>query len=66
MTYLVSRNVAKISKRWDYIDNRWVMWVTLRERLNQMCLSAVKVKPTDEYLGHYLHPCLDIMTKGKV
>ena len=45
------RDVAQIPNRWDCVNynDRQVLWVTLKRKINQTCLSAGKIKPTGEY-----------------
>ena len=32
LLYTIVRDVAKISNRWDYVDGRRVLWVTLKSK----------------------------------
>ena len=49
MVYVTYRDVVEISNRWDYVDASQVLWVTLKEKVNQTSLLAGKVKATDGY-----------------
>ena len=49
MVYVTYRDVVKISNRWDYVDASQVLWVTLKEKVNQTGLLDGKVKATDGY-----------------
>ena len=51
MKYCTSRDVAKISNKWDYTNDKEVCGLHYREKVNQTCLSPGKVKPTDGYFS---------------